>query len=95
MCKSRVNKDDKMRPKTVIQSTRPESPIKGGHILAKMKFPVFSRVFHVLHKFSLCYINFPSVIFMRILTINLINKGHILSCTITYSNTQTNFLKCG
>ena len=40
---------------------------QGGHILAKMKFPVF----------SLSYKNFPCVIFMQKLTISSINKGHI------------------
>ena len=42
-------------------------PQQGGHILAKMKFPVF----------SLCYINFPCVIFTQKLTIRSMNKGHI------------------
>ena len=28
---------------------------QGGHILAKIKFPVFSLSFPVLQKFSLCY----------------------------------------
>ena len=41
--------------------------VQGGHILAKIKFPVF----------SLCYINFPCVIFMQKLTIRSMNKGHI------------------
>ena len=41
--------------------------IQGGHILAQMKFPVF----------SLCYINFPCVIFTQKLTISSMNKGHI------------------
>ena len=40
-------------------------PDQGGHILAKMKFPVF----------SLCYINFPCVFFTQKLTISLMNKG--------------------
>ena len=40
---------------------------QGGHILAKMKFPVF----------SLCHINFPCVIFMQKLIICSMNKGHI------------------
>ena len=40
---------------------------QGGHIVAKMKFP----------EFSLCYINFPCVIFTEKLTIHLMNKGHI------------------
>ena len=40
---------------------------QGGHILAKIKFPVF----------SLCYINFPCVIFTQKLTITLMNKDHI------------------
>ena len=42
-------------------------PGQGGHTVAKMKFPVF----------SLCYINFPCVIFMQKLTISSMNKGHI------------------
>ena len=37
-----------------------------GHILGKRKFPVF----------SLCYRNFPCVIFMQKLTINSMNEGH-------------------
>ena len=41
--------------------------LQGGHILAEIKFPVF----------SLCYINFPRVIFMQKLTISPMNKGHI------------------
>ena len=44
-----------------------QNTMQDGHILAKMKFP----------EFSLCYINFPCVIFMQKLTINSINKGHI------------------
>ena len=40
---------------------------QGGHILAKIKFP----------EFSLCYKNFPCVIFMQKLTISSVNKGHI------------------
>ena len=43
--------------------------VQGGHILAKTKFPVF----------SLCYINFPCVIFMQKLTISSMNKGHIIT----------------
>ena len=35
-------------------------PKQGGHILAKIKFPVF----------SLCYINFPCAIFTQKLTIS-------------------------
>ena len=42
-------------------------PVQGGHILDKMKFPVF----------SLSYINFPCVIFTQKLTISSMNKGHI------------------
>ena len=41
--------------------------LQGGHILAKIKFPAF----------SLCYINFPCVIFMLKLTITSMNKEHI------------------
>ena len=41
--------------------------VQGGHILVKMKFPVF----------SLCYINLPCVIFMQKLTISSTNKGHM------------------
>ena len=40
---------------------------QGGHILAKIKFPVF----------SLCYINFPCVIFTQKLTITSMNEDHI------------------
>ena len=40
---------------------------QGGHILAKIKFPVF----------SLCYKNFPCVIFTQKLTLSSMNKGHI------------------
>ena len=29
---------------------------QGGHVLADMKFPVFSCVFPVLQKFSLCFL---------------------------------------
>ena len=53
---------------------------QGGHILAKMKFPVFSWVFPVLHKFSLCY-------FYAKLTISSMNKGHI---TTVFLHTEAN-----
>ena len=33
----------------------------------------------VFREFSLCYINFPCVIFMQKLTISSMNKGHITS----------------
>ena len=38
--------------------------LQGGHIVAKMKFPVF----------SLCYINFPCIIFMQKLAISSMNN---------------------
>ena len=44
---------------------------QGGHILAEIKFPMFSL------SFPLCYINFPCVIFTQKLTISPMNKGHI------------------
>ena len=52
---------------TLPQTASTFNVVQGGHILAKMKFPVF----------SLCYINFPCVIFMQKLTISSMNKGHI------------------
>ena len=70
---------------------------QGGHILAEMKFPVF----------SLCYINFPCVIFTQKITISSMNKGHITTVLlhteaykliskvwIIWSVSIVNFSKC-
>ena len=55
-----------------------------GHILAKMKFPVF----------SLCYINFPCDIFTQNLTISSMNKGHITIALLHTEAYKLIFLKC-
>ena len=55
-----------MLSQTDLQDTQ------GGHILAKMKFPVF----------SLCYRNFPCVIFMQKTIISSMNKGQITTVSL-------------
>ena len=49
----------------------------------------------VFPEFSLCYINFPCVIFTQKLTIRLMNKGHIATVLLHTEAYKTHFLKCG
>ena len=59
--------------------------LQGGHILAQMKFP----------EFSLCYINFPCVIFIQKLTISSMNKGQITTVLLHTEAYKLIFLMCG
>ena len=53
--------------------------LQGGHIVAKMKFPVFS-------------LSFPCVIFTQKLTISSMNKGHIITVLLhTEAYNKLNF----